>query len=83
MRNPHTRPVDPMKKLRRLERKHAELEKQVEELEARTHLSPTEEMEKQRLKKKKLATKDELQTVRRELGIHDESDGREAYRHES
>lgn len=66
MRN--SRPIDPSKQVRRLEQKHAKLEKQVEELDGQVYLTATEERQMRQLKKKKLATKDELETLRRSVG---------------
>jgi hypothetical protein len=68
MRNSQSRRIDPAKKLHRLERKHATLKDRVAELSDRSFLTAAEELEMQKLKKKKLATKDELETVRQEVG---------------
>ncbi len=64
---PSSRPIDPQKMIRRLEKKHAHLEAKVAELAGRPYLTPLEQMKVQQLKKKKLATKDELVSLRRQL----------------
>lgn len=59
----HARTITPERQKARLERKHAELAARVEALDSRLSLTPSEEMELQRLKKQKLRAKDELQAV--------------------
>ncbi|MEM9192820.1 MAG: YdcH family protein [Myxococcota bacterium] len=59
-----SRPSDPNRQLEWLERKHATLKNQVHELESRVSLTSGEQLERQRLKKEKLRTKDELERVR-------------------
>lgn len=46
--------------LERLRKKHAKLDAKVEELSGRPFLTPAEQMEAQRLKKQKLAMKDQI-----------------------
>lgn len=65
MRN--SRPVSPEKQLRRLEQRHASLKQRVAELEERLYLTPEEQLERMKLKKKKLAVKDALETFRRDV----------------
>ncbi len=55
-----SRPVDMQKHVERLQRKHLELKERVTELDSRLHLSTAEDVERQRLKKEKLAAKDAL-----------------------
>jgi hypothetical protein len=64
MRNSQSRPIDPAKQLRRLERKHAQLKEKVSAYDGRSFLTAAEQLERQSLKKKKLATKDELTALR-------------------
>jgi len=64
---PSSRSVSPATKLAHLERKHAEFDAKLGMLEAKPHLPPNEEMELQRLKKLKLAAKDEMIDARRML----------------
>ena len=67
MRN--SRPIDPQKQLRRLEKKHEKLKAKVSQMEdGRSYLTASEEMQMRELKKKKLATKDELEVLRRNAG---------------
>ncbi|MFQ5692350.1 MAG: YdcH family protein [Nitrospinota bacterium] len=47
----------------RLYAQHAELDRQIHEMESRAHLSPDEEMEIKRLKKLKLRGKDEMNQI--------------------
>ena len=65
MRN--SRPVEPAKQLERLERKHEILKARVRELEGHPYLTTLEQVECNRLKKKKLATKDALSNLREAL----------------
>ena len=60
------RSVDSERQLLRLEQKHQSLKSRVQELDARLHLSAAEEAERQRLKKEKLAAKDQLKELRGE-----------------
>ncbi|NOY93516.1 MAG: YdcH family protein [Deltaproteobacteria bacterium] len=62
-----SRSVSPAAKLAHLEKKHAELDMRLSHLEARPRLPAEEEMERQRLKKLKLATKDEMLAARERL----------------
>ncbi len=64
---PSSRSIDPQKMIRRLEKKHAHLEAKVAEFVERPYLTPLEQLKVQQLKKKKLATKDELASLRRQL----------------
>ncbi|MCS6799067.1 MAG: YdcH family protein [Myxococcota bacterium] len=57
--------VDP-RQLERLEQRHAWLDARVAELDRRSYLTVPEQMERQRLKKEKLATKDRLVALRRQ-----------------
>ena len=59
-----SRSVSPEVKLAHLEKKHAEFDAKLSSLEAKPHLPADEEMELQRLKKLKLATKDEIIATR-------------------
>ncbi len=47
----------------RLRERHGELERRLAELERHLSLTPEEQMERSRLKKEKLRTKDELQRL--------------------
>jgi uncharacterized protein YdcH (DUF465 family) len=47
----------------RLKERHGELERRLAELERHLSLTPEEQMERSRLKKEKLRTKDELQRL--------------------
>ena len=53
--------------LTRLEKKHAVLKERVAHLDSLSHLTPSQELERRRLKKQKLYTKDVLQNVRNQL----------------
>ncbi len=64
---PSSRPIAPEKMIARLERRHARLEAKVAEFTERPYLTPLEQLQMQQLKKKKLATKDELASLRRRL----------------
>jgi len=57
----HARTIPPERQVSRLEKKHAELAERVEDLDGRLSLTPSEEMELQRLKKEKLWTKDAIE----------------------
>ncbi len=65
MRKSHPRAVDPRKEIEWLERKHSSLKERVQELDRRSFLSPSEQMEIAELKKMKLSIKDEIEEVRR------------------
>jgi len=60
-----SRSVSPATTLAHLEKKHAELDSKLGMLEAKGHLPPDEAMERQRLKKLKLAAKDEMRDARK------------------
>jgi len=51
-----------------LRREHRELDQRIEELRARPYLLPDEEVEVARMKKQKLAKKDQIARLERELG---------------
>ena len=57
-------------RLASLAEKHQEYESRLEALQARVHLSPEEEYEEAKLKKLKLALKDEIEKLSREPGRH-------------
>ena len=59
-----TRPIDSHTQLQRLERKHQRLKARVAELDDRAFLTTQEQVERNRLKKQKLATKDALVDLR-------------------
>lgn len=61
------RSVDPLFQVRRLEERHSELKRRIAELDGKHYLNAREEMRIQHLKKRKLATKDLLQSVRQNL----------------
>ena len=50
-----------------LEKKHATLKERVAHLDSLRHLTPTQSVERQRLKKEKLRTKDVLQNFRNQM----------------
>lgn len=60
-----SRNVSPESKLAHLEKKHAELDARLGELEALPHLPPAKALEVQKLKKLKLQAKDEMAQARR------------------
>jgi uncharacterized protein YdcH (DUF465 family) len=62
----HERLVREDPSLRRLAEKHRDLERRLGELQARRWLSDEERLEEVRLKKMKLALKDEMQAILRE-----------------
>ncbi len=62
-----SRPIDQQKQLEHLERKHMRLKARVRELDGHLFLTANEEREKHRLKKEKLATKDELSDLRQQI----------------
>jgi uncharacterized protein YdcH (DUF465 family) len=49
--------------LRHLWEEHLELEKRLEEINSRPHLSPTEQVERKRIKMRKLAGKDQIAKI--------------------
>ncbi len=49
--------------LRQLWERHLELEKQLDELNSQTHLSPSEQTERKMIKKRKLAGKDQIAKI--------------------
>lgn len=49
--------------LRQLWEQHLELEKQLDELNSQTHLSPSEQTERKMIKKRKLAGKDQIAKI--------------------
>ena len=53
--------------LRKLYEEHLDLEKRLEDLNAKAHLSPEEELEKKRMQKQKLVGKDKIMEI---LGRH-------------
>jgi uncharacterized protein YdcH (DUF465 family) len=57
----------PKERLNELERRHRSLSQEVERLERRAYLTPTEQREVSDLKKQKLLTKDELYAMKRVL----------------
>jgi hypothetical protein len=59
-----SRPVDATKQAAHLEQKHQVLKARVQALDSRLHLTTAEQVERQRLKKQKLATKDALLNLR-------------------
>jgi uncharacterized protein YdcH (DUF465 family) len=59
-----SRPIISQAQVERLERKHEELKARVRELDSRVHLTAAETVERQRLKKEKLAAKDALSELR-------------------
>jgi hypothetical protein len=59
-----SRPVDATKQTAHLEQKHQVLKARVQALDSRLHLTTAEQVERQRLKKEKLATKDALLSLR-------------------
>ena len=48
---------------RQLVQKHAEYDRQIEALEAKPHVTPEDEVEEHRLKKLKLALKDQMNAI--------------------
>ncbi len=48
---------------RQLVQKHAEYDKQIEDLESKPHVTPEDEVEEHRLKKLKLALKDQMNAI--------------------
>ena len=58
------RPEDTEQQLFRLERKHRQLKQRISELDRRLHLTSSEEWEVTHLKKRRLATKDAITSLR-------------------
>lgn len=56
------------KELLTLQEQHKKLESKILKLSKRKTLTPQEELEKKKLQKKKLSTKDQLQTLIHQLG---------------
>lgn len=61
------RSVDLVSRVRHLEQQHHDLKRRIARLDRRNYLTTREQMEVQFLKKEKLATKDALQAMRREM----------------
>lgn len=61
------RPIDAERQIDHLQRKHEDLKAKVGELDNRAYLTSTEQVERARLKKEKLATKDALYHLRDEI----------------
>ena len=59
--------ADPRAEIARLQREHHELERQLEDLVHRVHLTPEEELEVRRIKHLKLLKKDRIQLLRSRL----------------
>jgi uncharacterized protein YdcH (DUF465 family) len=57
-------------RLASLAEKHQEYESRLEVLQGRVHLTPDEEYEEAKLKKLKLALKDEIEKLTRKSGAH-------------
>ena len=55
--------VDRDPELRKYYEEHLELEKRLDDLNSRMHLSPEEELEKKRLQKQKLIGKDKIMEI--------------------
>lgn len=67
------RPVDSHQNIQRLERKHQELKARVAQLDSRAFLTATEQVERNKLKKQKLAMKDMLERERQQQYVHTHS----------
>jgi uncharacterized protein YdcH (DUF465 family) len=63
----HAPPRDLAFQVRRLEQQHTELKKRIADLDRKHYLNAREQLEVQQLKKQKLAAKDALIQVRRDL----------------
>jgi uncharacterized protein YdcH (DUF465 family) len=63
MAKQNARTISPERQRSHLLKKHAQLAERVEALDSRSSLTPSEQMELQRLKKQKLWTKDALEDV--------------------
>jgi hypothetical protein len=61
--------IEPMatNRLQTLEQQHASLKEQVRQLERRAYLTPPEQQHIATLKRQKLAAKDQIQALKREL----------------
>ena len=59
------------KEILTLQEQHKQLERKVVKLSKRKTLTPQEELEKKQLQKEKLSTKDQLQTLIRQLAPKD------------
>jgi uncharacterized protein YdcH (DUF465 family) len=54
-------------RFRKLHEEHLLFEKQLEDLEERTYLTPEEDLERKKIKKLKLAGKEEMEAILREF----------------
>lgn len=54
-------------RFRKLHEQHLFFEKQLQELDERTYLTPEEDLERKKIQKLKLAGKDEMETILREF----------------
>ncbi len=54
-------------RFRKLHEEHLLFEKQLQELDDRTYLTPEEDLERKKIQKLKLAGKDEMETILREF----------------
>ena len=54
-------------RFRKLHEEHLLFEKQLQELDERTYLTPDEDLERKKIQKLKLAGKDEMETILREF----------------
>ena len=54
-------------RFRKLHEEHLLFEKQLQELDERTYLTPEEDFERKKIQKLKLAGKDEMETILREF----------------
>ena len=54
-------------RFRKLHEEHLLFEKQLQELDERTYLTPEEDLERKKIQKLKLAGKDEMETILREF----------------
>lgn len=64
MARSQSRQVEPQKELTYLTKRHKRLKAKVAEYEARLFLSTNEQVDLLKLKKEKLATKDQIETLR-------------------
>ena len=67
MRNMRSRQVDSEKLLQHLQMKHDILKHRIYELDCRSFLTAAEDFERKTLKKQKLAAKDAIMAVRRDV----------------
>ncbi len=61
-------PLDPATRLAQLKEEHAQLKARLAELESHVSLTSDEQVERIRIKKLKLAKKDEIQSLSAQLG---------------